>query len=475
MTVAAVFNYNPGGRLARTMLVLTLAALAPMIATMPDARAVGAKGAPSKPAESLPVAARPMLVQSTAPQAGPRTTQVTAGEAISLPADVASEARATKNYVIVTKAPSWLTLQPAEKVGEGVWLVSPQNAADTKMAVAQGATGSRDVTFTIVDKDGAMVKEVVVSFGVAETTGTVKTAPGVAVAQAQPAAPTQPKPAAPALPPAAAAEPKAAAPAKAQPAAPANGASGQQATTKTWTDFIAGRKPAEGSAAAAKPADPAAGGAAKKSEAELITYAKHLVRECTTCHNLYGQDDGIPLMIGLTKDRFLDTMDLYRTGKRDNIAMQSVAQSLTDEDTLALAIYLGRIKPPVQTAARGSDGSASPGSATDTTGALALRAPATALQPGSKDAERIDRWVKRAEKMLEGGEIAQARLLLQRATEMGHAVAAMTLASSFDPNILPWRPEMGMEADPARAKQLYLHAIQLGAGAEAQRRLSELP
>lgn len=473
MTVAAVFIPNPSRRLQRSALVVALAALAPLTLTPPDAFAAGAMTGQTEPNGALHVPPRLMLAQAAiAPNGGARTTQVAPGETLSLPADVASDARTTKNYVIVTKVPSWLTLQPAEKVGEGVWLVSPQNAASTKMTVAQGASGSRDIAFTIVDKDGAMVKEVVVSFSVAQATGTVKAAPGVAVAQAQPAAPAQQKPETPAAP-AAAAEPKAAAPATAQPAAPAapaNGAPGQ-ASTKSWTDFIAGRKPAEGGGAAAKPAEPPAGTGTKKSEAELITYAKHLVRECTTCHSLYGQDEGIPLMIGLTKDRFLDTMDLYRTGKRDNIAMQSVAQSLTDEDVLALAIYLGRIKPPVQTASRGS----ASGSTPDTTGALVLRAPTTALQPGSKDAVRIDRWVKRAEKMLESGEIAQARLLLERATEMGHAIAAMTLASSFDPNILPWRPEMGMEADPARAKQLYLHAIQLGAGAEAQRRLSELP
>lgn len=408
-------------------------------------------------------------------QAGVKT--VSPGDSHSLPKEVVSQSVSTKNYVIVTKAPAWLELKSAEKVGEGVWLISPQNVEAARMSVAPAAAGQqREIVFTIVDKVGASVSEARVKLQVAGGAAPASASSAViSAAEAKTAAGPAPAPVAPA----AAPSPAAAAPAATAAAPPAPAATAAQAqapastdasVAKTWQDFIAGKKPA--AAAKTSPAPAAASGAnAPKSEAETMSLAKHLVRECTTCHSLYGEDNGIPLMIGLTKDRFLDTMDLYKTGKRDNVAMQSVAQTLSDEETLALALYLGRIKPPTQVASQG---------AATATGAIATdaslgAAPAARLEAGSAEAKRIDRWVDRAREMLEIGDVAQARLLLQRGAKLGHAQATLTLASTYDPNVLPWKPNMGPEAEPARARVLYKQAIELGAGSEAERRLAELP
>lgn len=404
-------------------------------------------------------------------QAGVKT--VSPGDSLSLPKEVVSQSVSTKNYVIVTKAPAWLELKSAEKVGEGVWLVSPQNVEAARMSVAPAAAGQREVVFTIVDKVGASVSEARVKLQVAGGAAPAAASSAViSAAEAKPAAVPAPAPAAAPAPAVAAPAANAAAPpAPAASGAPAQApASTDASVAKTWQDFIAGKKPA--AAAKTSPAPAAASGAtAPKSEAETMSLAKHLVRECTTCHSLYGEDNGIPLMIGLTKDRFLDTMDLYKSGKRDNVAMQSVAQTLSDEETLALALYLGRIKPPTQVASQG---------AATATGAIATdaslgAAPAARLEAGSAEAKRVDRWVDRAREMLEIGDVAQARLLLQRGAKLGHAQATLTLASTYDPNVLPWKPNMGPEAEPARARVLYKQAIELGAGSEAERRLAELP
>lgn len=404
-------------------------------------------------------------------QAGVKT--VSPGDSLSLPKEVVSQSVSTKNYVIVTKAPAWLELKSAEKVGEGVWLVSPQNVEAARMSVAPAAAGQREVVFTIVDKVGASVSEARVKLQVAGGAAPAAASSAViSAAEAKPAAVPAPAPAAAPAPAVAAPAANAAAPpAPAASGAPAQApASTDASVAKTWQDFIAGKKPA--AAAKTSPAPAAASGAAApKSEAETMSLAKHLVRECTTCHSLYGEDNGIPLMIGLTKDRFLDTMDLYKSGKRDNVAMQSVAQTLSDEETLALALYLGRIKPPTQVASQG---------AATATGAIATdaslgAAPAARLEAGSAEAKRVDRWVDRAREMLEIGDVAQARLLLQRGAKLGHAQATLTLASTYDPNVLPWKPNMGPEAEPARARVLYKQAIELGAGSEAERRLAELP
>jgi cytochrome c553 len=255
--------------------------------------------------------------------------------------------------------------------------------------------------------------------------------------------------------------------------------SGIEATPKHWSALVGKSESAPPPSAAAPPAAKAPSGpvvaqAAKqpppksagppKSEAQLVTYAKHLVRECTTCHSLYGQDVGIPVMIGLTRDRFLDTMRLYRSGKRDNQAMQVVSQSLDDEQTLALALYLGRIKPPPQPA------SASAAAAAEKAVAVPTRRAGT---PGNVD--RIDRWLRRGQQLLDGGDIAQARLLFERAAEFGSGRAMILLAASYDPNVLPWRPGMGLEAEPLKARRIYLEAKKLGMVAEADQRLADLP
>lgn len=407
------------------------------------------------PPSRAPAASGTLIAQATPSAAKPveaLAKPVAPGDSLTLPMDLVSRARATASYVIVTKAPSWLELKPAEQVGDGVWLVSPQHAESTRMTVAAGAAGEREIVLTIVDNAGAAMSEARLKLQVAgKAPPAAPAAASTAVAGSANAAVAPP-----AAPPPATGSQTAAAPAT-------------TSSAKSWTEFIAGKKPAASGEAPAAKAAPAVAAGGTKPDTELIALAKHLVRECTTCHSLYGEDNGIPLMIGLTKDRFLDTMDLYKSGKRDNPAMQSVAQSLSDDETLALATYLARIKPPTQTAAVSS------GVTSDATSAPGIRPPAARLEAGTPESVRIDRWVSRAREMLDRGDIAQARLLLQRGAERGHALATLTLASSYDPNVLPWRPEMGPAAEPARARTLYQQAIQLGAGGEAERRLSELP
>lgn len=79
---------------------------------------------------------------------------------------------------------------------------------------------------------------------------------------------------------------------------------------------------------------------------KLAKYGEHLARECTTCHRLDGVDNGIPSIVGLKPEAFLSTLDFYRTGARNNPAMVSVAQSLDEEQSRALAHYFASLPPP---------------------------------------------------------------------------------------------------------------------------------
>ncbi len=89
------------------------------------------------------------------------------------------------------------------------------------------------------------------------------------------------------------------------------------------------------------------------------------------------------------------------------------------------------------------------------------------------DPEEIASLLKRGEDYLASGDIAAARLVLQRAAEAGDARAALALAGTFDPNVLEPMGVRGVVADVALALAWYEKAKDFGS-AEAPRRLERL-
>jgi TPR repeat protein len=92
-----------------------------------------------------------------------------------------------------------------------------------------------------------------------------------------------------------------------------------------------------------------------------------------------------------------------------------------------------------------------------------------AAPPPRAIGEQIALWVKRGEDFTAAGDFASARLVFQRAAEAGDAKAALMLAETYDPNILP----AGVAPDTAMARLWYEKAMDLGSP-EAQRRLERL-
>jgi cytochrome c len=86
-----------------------------------------------------------------------------------------------------------------------------------------------------------------------------------------------------------------------------------------------------------------AGGAA--ADEKQLGYGRYLSAQCTSCHRLDGADKGIPSIVGLEADFFVQTMKFYQTGARTNPAMVSIAQTLTEDQLKALAVYFGSLKP----------------------------------------------------------------------------------------------------------------------------------
>ncbi len=75
---------------------------------------------------------------------------------------------------------------------------------------------------------------------------------------------------------------------------------------------------------------------------ELFDYGEYLSGECTSCHQLSGENTGIPSIVGWSEKAFIDALKAYRSGARENAAMQNVARSLGEEELSALARFFAK-------------------------------------------------------------------------------------------------------------------------------------
>jgi hypothetical protein len=99
--------------------------------------------------------------------------------------------------------------------------------------------------------------------------------------------------------------------------------------------------------------------------------------------------------------------------------------------------------------------------------------PRQATPPRQLDREEIAVLVKRGKDFIANGDLAAARLVLQRAAESKDAEAALSLAATYDPLVLRELKVYGFAADVAMARIWYEKAKEFGS-AEAPRRLEIL-
>ena len=116
-----------------------------------------------------------------------------------------------------------------------------------------------------------------------------------------------------------------------------------------------------------------------------------------------------------------------------------------------------------------------PMAALPTATAPEVAAPAVATPPSRHiDPDQLATMMQRAKSMLAVGDIASARLLLERAAGAPDANAALMLAQTYDAQVLGTSDVRNIVAEPAKARAWYQKAAQLGS-ADAQRRLAQLP
>lgn len=85
------------------------------------------------------------------------------------------------------------------------------------------------------------------------------------------------------------------------------------------------------------------------------------------------------------------------------------------------------------------------------------------------DRERAQRLMKKGDEELEDGRVAPARLLYERAADMGLPQAAMALAATYDALELAKLDLRNVQPNPAEARRWYERALALGAGDASQR------
>lgn len=105
--------------------------------------------------------------------------------------------------------------------------------------------------------------------------------------------------------------------------------------------------------------------------------------------------------------------------------------------------------------------------------APAPAAPAKSFVRRQLDREEIAALIRRGDAFISSGDLASARLVLQRAAEAGDPSAALKLAGTYDPIVLEKSGIQGFGSDIAAARTWYERAKEFGS-AEAMRRLEML-
>ncbi len=105
--------------------------------------------------------------------------------------------------------------------------------------------------------------------------------------------------------------------------------------------------------------------------------------------------------------------------------------------------------------------------------APAAAAPVAASPARRLDADELAALLKRAKGLIAIGDIAPARLLLERAADAQEASAALLLAQTYDPAVLGTPDMRSVTPDPAAARTWYQKAAQLGS-LDAKQRLAQM-
>jgi TPR repeat protein len=142
--------------------------------------------------------------------------------------------------------------------------------------------------------------------------------------------------------------------------------------------------------------------------------------------------------------------------------------------TVAVAPTREEITTAYQSALQSRAPAAAAPAAAAPAAAVPVAAPPVAASPARRlDAGELAALMKRAKGLIAIGDIAPARLLLERAADAQEASAALLLAQTYDPAVLGTQDTRSITPDPAAARIWYQKAAQLGS-LDARQRLAQM-
>jgi TPR repeat protein len=139
----------------------------------------------------------------------------------------------------------------------------------------------------------------------------------------------------------------------------------------------------------------------------------------------------------------------------------------------AVAVAPSRPEMPSRAEINSAYQSALQGRAPAAAAPMAAAVPAAAPSARTIDADELASLLKRARGLIAIGDIAAARLLLERAADAREASAALLLGQTYDPAVLGAPDMRSITPDPAMARDWYRKAAQFGSP-EAQQRLAQI-
>jgi len=148
-------------------------------------------------------------------------------------------------------------------------------------------------------------------------------------------------------------------------------------------------------------------------------------------------------------------------------------QALPVRSVTTVAVAPTRAEMPSRAEITSAYQSALQGRAPVAAAPIVAAAPTAAPPARAIDADELAALLKRARSLIAIGDIAAARLLLERAADAQEASAALLLAQTYDPAVLGAPDMRSITPDPAMARDWYRKAAQFGSP-EAQQRLAQI-
>ncbi len=71
-----------------------------------------------------------------------------------------------------------------------------------------------------------------------------------------------------------------------------------------------------------------------------LAYGEYLYTRCATCHGAGASATAVPSLHCIGSERLMNSLNRYRSDETSNAAMRNIAAELSDNDLIALDLYL---------------------------------------------------------------------------------------------------------------------------------------